>query len=247
MQTTQSSFAKTVSPDSPRQASIKARTILKSTSNSKTQITPLTLLLTNGKMIFLGLWGTRMGNASGGCSQRLTIEWIRKRRLMRATLRWLASPSFTGVIAITTQTKILAYSPPGTQSLFFTRLLNSQQTRRFICEVLTDTCKDIVDQSNAASCEQDLEGLAPTTEPLDNVEGNSTGCRALHAVLALTSPEQHCPHVSLTELEDPKGRIKCQYSTNSLPSDLFDSSDFEAYNRFARRKGFDPEVGHNCC
>jgi len=141
-------------------------------------------------------------------------------------------------------TKIYAYSPPGVQNLFFNELLNSPNTRKFICGVLSDTCKDITDQTNADTCETDLAALPATTDPIDNVEGNSQGCRALHAVLALSSPEQHCPHVGLAPLADPKGRFKCQNTTSSLPTELLDEEDFEAFRVYAESQGFDPEIGH---
>jgi hypothetical protein len=44
---------------------------------------------------------------------------------------------------------------------------------------------------------------------------------------------------------DPRGRIKCQESQKALPSDLFTESDMETFRAFARRRGIDPELGHD--
>lgn len=149
-------------------------------------------------------------------------------------------------------TKIYAYSPPGVQNLFFDKLLNSPNTRKFSCGVLSDTCRNITDiptnadTTTTTTCETDLAALPATTDPRDNVEGNAQGCRALYAVLALSSPEQHCPHVSLAPLADPRGRFKCPNNsiTSSLPTELLGEDDLEAFRVYAESQGFDPEIGH---
>ena len=44
---------------------------------------------------------------------------------------------------------------------------------------------------------------------------------------------------------DPYNKIKCQESSNILPTDLFDAVDFEVFNAFMIEQGIDPAVGHD--
>lgn len=132
--------------------------------------------------------------------------------------------------------------------LFFDEALNSEPTRRYICEdVMAGPCASQLNVTNTTACINTLNTL-PTTEGSDHyIDGNSQGCRALHAVLASTNPSQHCAHLSFTPLLDPNGNIKCQASKGRSPTDLFTESDFTALRHFAVKHGIDPDLGHNCC
>ncbi len=59
--------------------------------------------------------------------------------------------------------------------------------------------------------QQNLTGL---------LDGNTFGCRLLHASLA-TENSDHCPHISFLPEEDKNGNIKCQESKGVAASDLF--------------------------
>jgi hypothetical protein len=133
--------------------------------------------------------------------------------------------------------------------IVFNVALNSPNTRRFLCkEVMAGTCARLLNETNTAGnqCEATQQALPTTEGELRYFDGNSSGCRALHGVLALNDPTEHCPHLSFIPITDPLGRIKCQVSTRTLPTDLFSESDFKDFRTFARRQGIDPEIGHDC-
>jgi len=121
-------------------------------------------------------------------------------------------------------------------SLFFHELLNSDATRQYVCSVMNGSCG-----LQAEECETTLAALPLTTDGY--VDGNSQGCRALHAVLA-TANLDHCAHLSFKPKEDPNGKIKCQESKGVLPQELFDSEDFASYEEFEVEVGIDPSVGY---
>ena len=143
--------------------------------------------------------------------------------------------------------KIEIYYPPGFLELIFGNLLNSENTRSWICGLLRGTCSPYVDKEQQGNCENRLAALPTTQGDSKDIDGNSQGCRDLHAVLASINPQNHCPHISLSPLADPSGQIKCQDSSrmNIRPSDLFSEADFAAFDEFAIANGFDPQVGHN--
>jgi hypothetical protein len=133
--------------------------------------------------------------------------------------------------------------------IVFNVALNSPNTRRFLCkEVMSGTCARLLNETNTAGsqCEATQQALPTTEGQLRYFDGNSSGCRALHGVLALDDPTEHCPHLSFVPITDPLGRIKCQASKRTLPTDLFSESDLQDFRTFARRRGIDPEIGHDC-
>ena len=81
------------------------------------------------------------------------------------------------------------------------------------------------------------------------VDGNSQGCRNLHAFLAVQTPEQHCPHISLSPLEDPDGKIKCQETSrqNLQVSDLFADAEMKAFRDYTSSIGLDPDTAVREC
>jgi hypothetical protein len=130
--------------------------------------------------------------------------------------------------------------------VYFNVALNSDLTRKYVCEqVMTGPCLSQLGITNVTECESTLKAL-PTAEGDNNyIDGNSQGCRNLHAAFAATNPTGHCAHLSFTPLADPDGKIKCQTSLATPPSDLFTESDFIAYRQEAEKYGIDPVKGHN--
>ena len=127
---------------------------------------------------------------------------------------------------------------------FFNILLNSDQTRDFICDiVLNNVCYGIVNDEDHTQCVSDLEELATATGKLFHIDGNSQGCRGLHSAFALINPTNHCAHVSLTPLEDPKDRIKCQRSDRVSPAELFTTADLDYFINFMIENDIDPLKG----
>lgn len=75
------------------------------------------------------------------------------------------------------------------------------------------------------------------------LDGNSKGCRAIHAFLA-SSNDIHCPHITFEAEEDINGQVKCNESAGILKSNVFTEEEigkilFAAQTFF----GFDESAG----
>jgi len=136
----------------------------------------------------------------------------------------------------------------------FDALFNNHFAKKFICTVLRENCSSVwsanVDKdyfTDHASCVAKLDALPTTDGVLHYVDGNSLGCRLLHAELA-RSNDHHCAHISFLPMEDPHGRIKCQESAGILPSILFASDELDLIKAFAQDRGFPDgaSVRQNC-
>lgn len=137
---------------------------------------------------------------------------------------------------------INVFYPEDYLNLLFGTFFDSTNTRDFICGVMEGPCATYI--TAPADCSAVLEAL-PNADEGARVDGNSQGCRALHAVFAETNPSSHCPHISFTPEEDPSGSIKCQEAGSTLPEDLFDDADLDLWTEFAIQEGIDPAIGHN--
>jgi len=134
----------------------------------------------------------------------------------------------------------------GFLELFFGNFLNSENTRNRTCALLENECAAFV-PSQPENCIEALAALPVAETASLAVDGNSQGCRALHSVFAETNPANHCPHISLTPVEDPNEKIKCQTSTNIQTTDLFTDEELDLFDEYALRNDIDPNVGHTCC
>lgn len=93
----------------------------------------------------------------------------------------------------------------------------------FVCNSLQYYC-DEEWQSNAfssqESCKKDFLELDISEGDALWVDGNTRGCRMVHATYAISN-SNHCPHISLAPIEDHKGKIKCQTSAGMKVTDEF--------------------------
>ena len=146
-------------------------------------------------------------------------------------------------------TRINVFFPEDFMRLLFDVALNSDNTRRFLCNLVIQgpPCAAILNYTATATenCTTALAALPSTEGTLHCIDGKTQGCRDLHGVLALLDPKLHCAHVSFAPLMDSHGQIKCQTSKQVLPSDLFTTSDFRAYRTFSWLHGIDPAKGHD--
>jgi len=149
--------------------------------------------------------------------------------------------------------RVHVYEPDGWFELIAEKFLDSDNTNNYICSILlSDDCVNFLPNNNnsnmsAENCTARLDALPVTTGNRLFVDGNSRTCRALHASLASSTPEQHCAHVSFDPVPDLKGNIKCQTSQGAQATDYFDAADFTAWEAYARKKAMDPARGHTCC
>ena len=126
--------------------------------------------------------------------------------------------------------------------VYFDVLLNSPNTREFVCGVMNGPCANILNVTS--NCTEQLLTLPSAEGEQYFIDGKSQGCRVLHAVFANTNPDNHCAHLSFTPLEDPNGSIKCQTSKGTLPSSLFTERELQLFKDFAESVGVDPVLGH---
>ena len=126
--------------------------------------------------------------------------------------------------------------------VYFDVLLNSPNTREFVCGVMNGPCANILNVTS--NCTEQLLTLPSAEGEQYYIDGKSQGCRVLHAVFANTNPDNHCAHLSFTPLEDPNGSIKCQSSKGTLPSSLFTERELQLFKDFSESVGVDPELGH---
>ena len=125
-------------------------------------------------------------------------------------------------------------------------ILNSANTRQYVCGVMNGVCAntlDITANESNLTCEEQLATL-PTAENKYYTDGNSQGCRTIHAAFAATNPD-HCAHLSFAPLEDPNGNIKCQTTKGTQVTSLFTEREIQMYKDFATSVNIDPEKGHN--
>ena len=119
----------------------------------------------------------------------------------------------------------LYMTAPFTEAVLTTQL-QTRQVDEFVCDVLLGSvCMDeLGDQAEQGltkrGCLKHLSNLPLAEDENRYVNGNSQGCRYLHAVFALTNPF-HCAHVSLIPAKDPKGNYICHWSADLSPDELF--------------------------
>jgi hypothetical protein len=87
-----------------------------------------------------------------------------------------------------------------------------------------------IDGDDSLSCIDKLLGLnhQNATGMLD---GNTIGCRLLHASLAKKNSD-HCPHISFIPEEDRDGKIKCQKPKGFATSNLFTKFELDVFENF---------------
>jgi len=120
----------------------------------------------------------------------------------------------------------------------FGALAKTDNAREFVCSVKSDDC-----YTKEENCVQNLAALPITEGSHNHVDGNSQGCRFLHAMMA-TFNVKHCAHLAFNPMFDTDGKIKCQESLGLLRSDLFDESDIISHMAFQKNVGIKAGSGY---
>jgi len=120
-------------------------------------------------------------------------------------------------------------------SFFFSELAKTDTTREFVCSVMSDDC-----YAKEENCVKHL-ALLPVLEG-SHFDGNTQGCRFLHAVLARLN-SKHCAHLAFNPVLDIDGKIKCQESIGLLRSDFFEESDIISHRVFQKNVGIEGGEG----
>jgi len=134
------------------------------------------------------------------------------------------------------------YATPTLQMLFGDLFVTPQMTN-FVCNTVLNTACSEALGGPVEDCEARLDALPPAEGENLYVDGNSLGCRILHASFAATNPVNHCPHVALNATADPLGLFKCQSGGEYQVEDLFTEFDLEFFKQVAERNGIDGDQG----
>ena len=121
---------------------------------------------------------------------------------------------------------VAVFLTPKFLNYYFGIITNTDRTQSYICEV-SERCNGENDGMTREECISKLRKLPILTNG-SYFAGNSYGCRVLHAAFADTN-KNHCPHISFEPLEDSKGNVKRQTSSNIQTSDIFDALIFKDY------------------
>lgn len=157
---------------------------------------------------------------------------------------------------ITIQT-LKSYLP---NELFSTALpftTDTQATAEFICDAIVNTCgydrpkrrlksgktkspkspKSPKQSNPMKKCLKKLNKLPLVDDgELSYFDGNTIGCRMIHAYYSKTNPE-HCPHISFEADKDANGLIKCNKSKQTALTDLFTKKHLKMFKRAGKQLG----------
>ena len=127
-------------------------------------------------------------------------------------------------------------------SELFGKALDSDYVGGYICGVMENNCQETFKLNNltSGSCRSMYDSL-PLTNAKGYLDDKSKGCMILHSVSAAQN-EDHCPHLSFIPQEDNKGRIKCQQSKETKPSDIFSTFELDTIKKQGRGWGFDESL-----
>jgi len=124
------------------------------------------------------------------------------------------------------------------------KVLDPSLVGELVCQTMEDFCPAVFDENGFSTIDDCTAAMAmlpmttpSVTEGMATLDGNSLGCRHLHAMLARTSPEVHCNHLSVSPIEDINGATKCQVSYNHTYEEFFDPSDLASFDLAAARGG----------
>jgi len=170
------------------------------------------------------------------------------------------TPKITnGAVSGMTVKKYYAYLPEDLISEAFD-LFDTDATAEYVCNVLEINCadnmmfkdRDLRDMSNIEelrnlkrrkqnSCLKRFEKLPAYEGKLNYIDGNSKGCRMLHAELAKAN-DMHCPHVTFEKEPDTNGKVKCSKSKKNQYHDLFQDWQLDFFRLAAiALYGLDPD------
>lgn len=135
------------------------------------------------------------------------------------------------------------FIPPPFITALYIDYANSTSLVNGTCRVMEDVCPEVYKAngfSDQGDCIKRMDSLPVATKNsrgLYTVEGNSSGCRHLHASLAVRSPETHCAHLSFTPMDDPDGKVKCSVSEDLSNEDFFSPLDMHLFQAVALETG----------
>ena len=105
-----------------------------------------------------------------------------------------------------------------------------------VCRIMDTHCPNVTAANGFTSIEDCVSKLVTLPKATINahgiatVDGNSVGCRTLHASLVVKD-DKHCPHLSYIPMVDRDGKYKCQLQgeNNMTPSAIFSEEDLSLF------------------
>lgn len=106
--------------------------------------------------------------------------------------------------------------------------LTSQATAEDVCDVLVNSCSE--PNLTTEACVTQFNEL-PGFDQDFWMDGDTKGCRILHAAYARDNPV-HCPHVSFAFEPDENGLVKCAESKLWKDTDIFTAEQIASFKTF---------------
>lgn len=133
--------------------------------------------------------------------------------------------------------KIYVYYSQEYQDHLFRTFLDTEAVRDDVCNWMEKSCEEVYNFNNLTqqSCRQEWDAL-PISEEGFRIDGNSKGCRIVHAAMAALN-KKHCPHISFLPIEDINGKVKCQTSGMRGPLDVFTQWELDKFRETAAEHG----------
>jgi hypothetical protein len=127
------------------------------------------------------------------------------------------------------------------QNHVFSTFFDDDRIRDDVCNFMEVGCNEVYQLNNLTQeeCYTKWDALPMSEEGW--VDGNSKGCRIVHAELAFTD-KKHCPHLSFVPMEDQDGNIKCQNSAMRTASDIFTQWEIDKIREAAAEHGLPPDT-----
>ena len=180
------------------------------------------------------------------------------------------NPKFTsGAVSGMTVKTIYAFLPEDLIGKAMT-LLDTDASAEYVCDVLENKCADYAmfrervlrgtksrdhelrpksgiegssktRKKKAGFCLKTLKNLPLYEGKLNYIDGNSRGCRILHADFAKIN-QMHCPHVTFEKEPDMDGKVKCAKSEERQYDEIFEDWQLDIFRLAAvSLYGLDPD------
>lgn len=140
------------------------------------------------------------------------------------------------------------FLPPDLIDDVYMNELNSVAMSTETCLLQESICPEYFKYNNYSDildCVEKFETLPIVSESdagLRTVDGNSTGCRNLHASMTVLNPDIHCAHLSFYPMADPKGKVKCSNSSNFALDNYFSDNDVLLFKQAALASGIESNI-----
>eukprot|EP00984_Skeletonema_dohrnii_P025530 scaffold14713_cov135-Skeletonema_dohrnii-CCMP3373.AAC.1 len=133
--------------------------------------------------------------------------------------------------------KVHIYYSHQYQDHLFRTFLDNDVVRDDVCSLMEKKCEEMYMYNNLTqqTCREKWDAL-PISEEGFRIDGNSKGCRIVHASMAALN-EKHCPHISFLPVEDLNGKVKCQTSGMRSPEDVFTQWELDKIRETAAEHG----------